>query len=109
MNITLLTGAKNKHCGICDITFSNRINYLDFHITKETPVIDLKTFCCNICDESYTTIAAYRRHMANLNYVHVLLIKRSPKPDSSKTPDIKDPNTYCVSCNFKSLSRNNYY
>ncbi|KAI9264016.1 hypothetical protein EDC94DRAFT_78216 [Helicostylum pulchrum] len=104
-------GIKNRRCSICNITFSRRDHYPDYelhsHKTKETPVIDLKPLCCNICDRSFTIRSLYCQHMANLNNVHIPLSR--PKLDPSKTPDIEDPNSYCRSCNYTFKSRHNYF
>ncbi|KAI9268429.1 hypothetical protein EDC94DRAFT_401646 [Helicostylum pulchrum] len=93
---------KNKHCSICTITFKSVKYFLDhelhFHKTKETPIIDLKTLCCNVCNKVFLTAALYRRHMADLNNIHIPLIR--PKPNPSKTPDANDRNNYCSLCNF---------
>lgn len=45
--------------------------------------------------------------MANLNNIHVPLIRKKPKPDSPKTPDIKDENN-CLSYNYTFKSRKTY-
>lgn len=50
--IALLTGIKNRHYSICNITFRSKKSFLDHelhsHKTKKTPIIDFRTFCCNI-------------------------------------------------------------
>ncbi|KAI8088490.1 hypothetical protein BDF21DRAFT_491499, partial [Thamnidium elegans] len=106
-------GVKNRRCSICDITFHNRRLYLDHelhsHKTKETPIIDLETFCCNICNKRYSSGFKYRRHMAKQNNIHIPLIKPHSKPNPSITPDFKDPNNYCISCNYTYKSRKDYY
>ncbi|KAI8067287.1 hypothetical protein BDF21DRAFT_477400 [Thamnidium elegans] len=90
-----------------------RTSFLDHelhsHKTKEIPIIDLKTLCCNICNRSYAAAYAYRKHMAVLNNIHVPLIRPRSKEDLSKRPDINDPNNYCVSCNHTHTSRHNYH
>ncbi|KAI8067260.1 hypothetical protein BDF21DRAFT_426176 [Thamnidium elegans] len=111
---SLPKGVKNRHCSICNIDFWSRVGYLDHelhsHKTKETPVIDLVTLRCNICNKMYTSSWMYRLHMASRNNIHVppLRSNSKPGPDPSKIPDANDPNNYCISCNFKFKSRASY-
>ncbi|KAI9245007.1 hypothetical protein EDC94DRAFT_688227 [Helicostylum pulchrum] len=110
---TLSTGIINRQCSICNITFLKRELYLDHelhsHKTKDTPIIGLKTFCCNICNKSYKIIDVYRNHMANLNNVCIPLTCPRLKPSPLKTPDFNDRNYYCISCDYKVKCQRNYH
>lgn len=46
--------------------------------------------------------------MVNMNNTHVPLPGTKSKPDPLKTPDIEDPNNYCMSCDFTFKSRTIY-
>lgn len=82
---------------------------LHIHKNKKTPIIDTKTCCCNIYNKTYKSIASYRRHMTELNNIHVPTTRRTPAPpDLTKVPDIKDPNHHCVSCSYTFKERKNY-
>lgn len=99
--IALSTSIRSRHCSICNISFNNRKLYLDhdlhFHKTKETLIVNLKTLCCNICNKIYSCKFAYRRHMVNMDNTQVPFLGTMPKPNPLKTPDIEDPNNYCIS------------
>ncbi|KAI9269513.1 hypothetical protein EDC94DRAFT_581654 [Helicostylum pulchrum] len=79
----------NKHCSICNINF-RFVNYfldheLHSHKTKEAPIIDLKIFCCNICNRLFKNTVSYCEHMAGLNNIHVPYIR----------PRLENPNNHC--------------
>ncbi|KAI9265707.1 hypothetical protein EDC94DRAFT_668609 [Helicostylum pulchrum] len=110
---TLSTGVKTRHCSICNITFKYVKGFLDHelhsHKTKETPIIDLKNLCCNVCNRRYIDAQSYRKHIADLSNIRVPLVRSKAKPNLSKTPDANDPNNYCLSCNFMFQGRYNYH
>ncbi|KAI8070179.1 hypothetical protein BDF21DRAFT_425148 [Thamnidium elegans] len=101
---------KNKHCRMCNITFKRLKSFLDhelhFHKTKKTPIIDLETYYCNVCNKRFSTSALYRKHMANLNNIRIPRLrskskpKPKPKPNPLKKPDANHPNNYCMPCNI---------
>ncbi|GAA5804039.1 hypothetical protein HPULCUR_009525 [Helicostylum pulchrum] len=101
---------KNRHCSICNLTFKFVKSFLDHelhsHKTREIPIINLKTLCCNVCNKGFVTTYLYRIHMATLNNIRIPLIR--PKPNPSKTPDANDPNNYCLSRNFIFKGRTYY-
>ncbi|KAI9267306.1 hypothetical protein EDC94DRAFT_23696 [Helicostylum pulchrum] len=103
MYIASSKGIRNRHCSICNIAFMERYIYLDHelhsHKTKGTPVIDLYTLRCDICKKRYISPQRYRQHMADLNNIQIPIITPEPKSNMSITPDAKDPNNYCSSCN----------
>ena len=100
-----MTGIKNRHCSICDITFTTRKSYLHHelhsHKTEETPIIDLKSRHCDVCKKKYSVKGYYLRH---LNEAHGIIL-----PDVHVEPsDLELKGSHCKACDIRYKHRKNF-
>lgn len=112
----------NNHCALCDVTYSEKSNYLRHLITahiKSLPKLSEGVECngvdnegiscrrkqCTECNRVFYTRNLYRMHLEN---VHKTAIPKRQLRMPVIFPNYLDPNNHCSSCNITCSNQSEY-